>query len=129
MPLWFSFYLSAFVAYGTWTTAQAIRAGERWIVTACELVADFCLVISALVYWYTDLRLALGGSAIVFFAVGPTTMIVSVIPGYLQLRKTSRTSSLAALQAPLFGIVVGCILFSPLLYFGFLAAVLGRHAT
>ena len=127
MPHWFSLYLTAFVAYGAWTTVTAIRAGERGISTAAELISDVCLVITALAYWYSDLRLALGGWLIAFFVVGPATMVASTIPSYLQLRKAPHVSSITALQAPLFALAVGCILFSPILYFGFLVAVLGRH--
>jgi hypothetical protein len=120
-------YLIAYVTFVSWTHFGDLRSeGVAILRVLGEVAGSACLLIAALAFW---IRTSLGLSTLVLlglFTVGCATFILEAI---LACRKLVADPSIPVTGkwfVGTTGTALGLLLFSPLLYWGFSAAVLGR---
>lgn len=130
MPLWVSAYLAAYVTFTLWSLADDLKKKKgplRFI--AAEIVSDLCLVTSALTFWISDVRTALGQINAVVFLVGVALFAVQAVRAF---HRNVIADQELPLQGKVFVGLTGSALVvafsAPLLLWGFWSVFLGRNA-
>ena len=119
-------YLAAYATFVSWSHVSDLRSEGGLLRVLGGVAGSACLLISALAFW---VGASLDLSALVLvglFTVGCTSLILEAI---LACQKLLADESLRVAGKWFVGTIwtaLGLLLFSPLLYWGFSAAVLGR---
>ena len=120
-------YLAAYVTFVSWTHVSELRSEGRAVLRVLgEAAGSACLLIAALTFW---IRTSLGLSTLVLlglFTVGCASFILEAILACRELVADQSLPVTGKWFAATTGTALGLLVFSPLLYWGFSAAVLGR---
>jgi hypothetical protein len=129
MTWWLIMYL---VGYGIFTALWVVddlrEHKPAWSILA-ELASDICMVVAALGFWLTPLRNILGNLALPIFVAGLAWFFVA---GSKEFREHFPDEKLPVhhnIAAVLFGMLFLALISGPLLYWGFMYAVLGSYSS
>lgn len=130
MPTWVTAYLALYVMYSLWAVIDDIKnMNEPFWYSAAEIASDTLLLIAALAFWFSPIRVSLGQFILPTFALGCALFIAQAARSFWRQVVIDRDLSF---QGKLFVGVSGSSLIiafsTPLLYWGFNVAVLNSHA-
>jgi len=127
MPWWLPFHLSVIaIITALWVRDDIKDKTELGFIVA-EVIATVALVICALAYWLSSVRLALGSAAPWIFIGCVAWLLVATVREIHQFAPDPDLSPRAQLGAKIAGLSLYALVYGPLYYWGFVSALVGSH--
>lgn len=125
MPWWLYLYLIGYGIFTFFWVRDDLKDGGSKSLLAAELLSDACLVLVGLGYWLPAVRDGLGKAAPLAFVAGLAWALVAAARDIRETWPGSDTV-LVRVGAVAFALGLYAIVCGPLLYWGFMHAVLGK---
>ena len=128
MPWWLILYLSGYAVFTVHWVRDDIRGLTPMGLIAASLASEACMVMSALGFWLPQVRLPVENFAILIFVAGFAWLLLACIRDIRAYPFDPSLSFRVNIIARALGLVFYSLASGPLIYWGYMFAVLGRRS-
>lgn len=126
MSWWLLLYLVGYGVFTAYWVRDDLRHGDSKAFLVTELVADVCLLLAALGFWLLFARSILGGAALGVFAAGLAGLVLVSVRELREKFPDPELPFHLNVATALSAVALFCVVYGPLIYWGFSFAVLGK---